>query len=157
MNLLERQVFVGPEAWATAFALAVIAALVGRWLVTLPALSSDASVNSLGKREPLVAYLTVSQRVEPTTPGLAAGAWSNPFDPPKFAFASPAATAQATRVTAILISQERRVAIVNDRIVSVGDALPGDARIEAIEPDQVIINRGGRREVLRLLPLAGIR
>lgn len=158
MNLLQRQVAAAPEAWAAAFALAAIAAVIGRWLLQLAGLPPEGPVKGLHRFHPLVSYLTASQRVEPTSPSLAAGAWSDPFDPPRFASAPPATRpAQAARVTAILISQERRVAIIDGRILSVGDALPGAARIEAIEPDQVIINRGGRREVLRLLPLAVVR
>jgi type II secretory pathway component PulC len=51
-----------------------------------------------------------------------------------------------------LISQDRRLAIIGERILAVGDPLPGVGRVEAIEPDRVIISRNGRREILRLVP-----
>jgi len=47
-------------------------------------------------------------------------------------------------VNAIIISPERRVAIVNGRRVAVGGSL-GGATVVAIDKDQVIVEIGGKR------------
>ena len=52
-------------------------------------------------------------------------------------------------VTAILISDSRRMAVVNEVLVSVGSSVPGGARIVAIEKDHVVlIEPGGARRVV---------
>lgn len=57
----------------------------------------------------------------------------------------------AWRVSAILVAENRRVAIVNDSAVSVGDPLPGGARVVEIELDFVVLRAAsGARTVLRL-------
>ena len=55
------------------------------------------------------------------------------------------------RVSAILVADNRRVAIVNDSAVAVGDPLPGGARVIEIELDFVVLRAAdGARTVLRL-------
>ncbi len=54
-------------------------------------------------------------------------------------------------VTAILVAGERRIAIVNDRMVRAGDRLEDGARVEAVERDHVVlITPGGERRRLDL-------
>lgn len=63
------------------------------------------------------------------------------------------ANSPATRwtVSAILISDSRRVAVVNEQLVGVGATLPGGARLVAIERDHVVIDEPGRgRRVIRV-------
>lgn len=54
-------------------------------------------------------------------------------------------------VTAILISQDRRVAVVDDALVRVGSVLPGGVRVTAIESDHVeIVGPTGTRRMLTI-------
>lgn len=60
-------------------------------------------------------------------------------------------TAARWAVTAILIAGDRRVAIVNDKLVRPGDRLEGGARIGAVERDHVVlITPDGERRRLEL-------
>lgn len=55
--------------------------------------------------------------------------------------------------SAILITSDRRSAVVNDEIVSVGDVVPGGARVVAIERDRVVIvTPAGVRRTLTVQP-----
>lgn len=55
--------------------------------------------------------------------------------------------------SAILITNDRRSAVVNDEIVSVGDVVPGGARVVAIERDRVVIvTPAGVRRTLTVQP-----
>ena len=59
--------------------------------------------------------------------------------------------APSWRVSAILVADNRRVAIVNDSAVSIGDTVPGGARVVEIELDFVVLRAAdGARTVLRL-------
>lgn len=64
--------------------------------------------------------------------------------------AAPPATAEPRWVaSAILITADRRSAVIDDRIVSVGDVLGGGARVVAIERDHVeIVTPSGVRRRL---------
>lgn len=54
-------------------------------------------------------------------------------------------------VSAIMITESRRVAVVNDSLVSVGARVGGGATVTAIEPDRVILlESGGARRELRM-------
>lgn len=56
-------------------------------------------------------------------------------------------------LSAIMITGSRRVAVVNDSLVSVGAVVGGGATVAAIEPDHVIlIESGGARRELRVQP-----
>ena len=57
----------------------------------------------------------------------------------------------STGVQSILISPQRKVAVVNGRTVSIGDRV-GDAVVVDIRPYEVILSRGGRESRLRLVP-----
>ena len=55
--------------------------------------------------------------------------------------------------SAILITQDRRSAVIDDQIVSVGDVLGGGARVVAIERDHVeIVTPAGVRRRLTVQP-----
>lgn len=55
------------------------------------------------------------------------------------------------KVTAIMIAGERRMAIVNDKLVRPGDRMEDGARIEAVEQDHVVlITPSGERRRLDL-------
>jgi MSHA biogenesis protein MshK len=51
----------------------------------------------------------------------------------------------------ILISDNRKIAVINDTLVSEGDMIEG-AKVNRIDPDWVSIVRSGRRITLRLVP-----
>jgi len=54
-------------------------------------------------------------------------------------------------VSAIMITESRRVAVVNDSLVTVGAAVGNGATVTAIEPDRVILlESGGARRELRV-------
>ena len=54
-------------------------------------------------------------------------------------------------VSAIMITESRRVAVVNDSLVTVGAAVGKGATVAAIEPDRVILlESGGARRELRV-------
>ncbi len=52
-------------------------------------------------------------------------------------------------VNAIIVSEDRRVAIVNGRRVGVGSSLSG-ARVVAIDKDQLVLDIDGKRVTARL-------
>ena len=78
------------------------------------------------------------------------GAVSDPTRPWMGAEAPKVETVDAFRVTAIVISGSRRVAVINGRSVTRGDTL-GDARVIDIQPSQVRLRRGGQTLVARLV------
>lgn len=54
-------------------------------------------------------------------------------------------------VSAILLMDARRMAVVNDSVVVVGSTLPGGARIVEIQSDRVVLQEsGGARRVVSL-------
>lgn len=54
-------------------------------------------------------------------------------------------------LTAILIADQRSVAVIGDEVVGVGDRLPDGARVDAIRSDRVeLVERSGQRRVLTL-------
>lgn len=55
------------------------------------------------------------------------------------------------RLTAILIADERRIAVIDDATVKVGDVLRDGARVAVIDPDRVwLADRNGRMRLLTL-------
>lgn len=77
---------------------------------------------------------------DPTRPG-----WSPPTDD--------AATNKPTPrlLTAIVIGPQRRLALIGDRYLAVGDLL-GDARLIRIDFDQVVLQGRDGQRILRLIP-----
>jgi hypothetical protein len=54
-------------------------------------------------------------------------------------------------LTAILVSDDRRVAVIDDQAVRVGDVLPDGARVSAIQPNRVfVVDSKGRWQTLTL-------
>jgi len=53
------------------------------------------------------------------------------------------------KVTAILITDSRKIASINHKLVTVGDLIDGEKVLE-IKPDGVILERGGRKRVIML-------
>lgn len=63
----------------------------------------------------------------------------------------PSSSAGGSRLTAILVADDRRVAVIDDATVSVGDVLPDGARVSAIQPDRVwVVDKNGRWRMLTL-------
>ena len=63
----------------------------------------------------------------------------------------PSSSAPRRGLTAILIADERRVAVIDDAAVSVGDVLRNGARVAAIQPDRVfVVEKNGRFRTLTL-------
>lgn len=56
-------------------------------------------------------------------------------------------------VTAVFVSQERRIAIVNGRRVTEGDRI-GGATVVEILPDRLRLNLNGKELIARVLPTA---
>jgi hypothetical protein len=59
----------------------------------------------------------------------------------------------ALKVTAILRSGERRIAIIDDKAIGEGDTI-GNATIDSIGVDEVHYTRAGRHETARLVSAA---
>lgn len=58
---------------------------------------------------------------------------------------------QGRRLTAILIADERRVAVIDEATVGVGGVLRDGARVSAIQPDRVwVVEKNGRWQMLTL-------
>ncbi len=62
----------------------------------------------------------------------------------------PPIQAPVSVVQSILVSPQRRLAVISGRIVSVGDQL-GDAVVAEILPYEVVLQRGGKEERMRLM------
>lgn len=72
-------------------------------------------------------------------------------DPPAAAPNTGSPAKPGWTVSAILISDVRRVAVVNEELVTIGSRTAGGARIVAIEPDHVVLTEpGGARRVVRV-------
>src|SRR5207247_2965191 len=55
-------------------------------------------------------------------------------------------------LTAILVSDQRRVAVIDDATVGIGDVLRDGARVSAIQPDRVwVVDKSGRWRMLTLM------
>jgi hypothetical protein len=60
-----------------------------------------------------------------------------------------AAEPPVKKVTAILITDSRKVASINHKVVTVGDLIDGE-RVLEIKPDRVILQKGPRKQVITL-------
>lgn len=93
-------------------------------------------------------------------PGLAQAQLRDPTEPPAV-LRQAAAGAQgpeaaapvesAPQLQSVLISQKRRVAVIDGATVRVGQRHRG-ALVASIAPTQVVLQRGSARQVLRLYP-----
>ena len=60
---------------------------------------------------------------------------------------------RARQLTAILIADDRPVAVIDGSVVKVGDTLPDGARVTAIRTDRVaVMERNGQHRVLTMSP-----
>ncbi|PLX92011.1 MAG: hypothetical protein C0620_09820 [Desulfuromonas sp.] len=81
---------------------------------------------------------------------LSANAWHDPMRPQgQPALATQAKPDSEFTVTSILLSQQRRVAVLNGRVVTVGDTID-QCRVVRISPDTVTLQQGDKRYELRL-------
>lgn len=53
------------------------------------------------------------------------------------------------KVTAILITDSRKVASINHKVVTIGDLIDGEKVVE-IKPDRVVLENGDQRHVIML-------
>jgi hypothetical protein len=54
-------------------------------------------------------------------------------------------------LSAILVADDRRVAVIDDEVVGTGDVLPDGARVSAIQPNKVfLVDNQGRWQTLTL-------
>jgi MSHA biogenesis protein MshK len=58
---------------------------------------------------------------------------------------------EASRLQSVLISPGRKLAVIDGRTVTLGERV-GDATVVAIAPAQVILQRGGSYQTLKLHP-----
>jgi len=80
----------------------------------------------------------------------------DPMRPPAMPGPSPAQAAgesapAAARLQSVLISPGRRVAVIDGRVVRLGERI-GDATLVAISASQVVLQRAEGRETLKLSP-----
>lgn len=75
-------------------------------------------------------------------------------DPTRPQGAAPATGGARSGVQSILISPQRKLAVVHGQTVTVGDRV-GDAVVVDIRPYEVILKRAGRETSLRLVPRLG--
>ncbi len=71
---------------------------------------------------------------------------------PSTAEASKDSAARTARLQSVLISPGRRVAVIDGRVVRLGERV-GDATLVAISESQVVLQRRGGRETLKLNPV----
>lgn len=88
----------------------------------------------------LAALPALAQLADPTRP---------PTASPE-TMSSPAA-APAARLQSVLIAPGRKVAVIDGRTVKLGERI-GDARVVAISPAQVTLQKGAERQTLQLHP-----
>ena len=85
--------------------------------------------------------LLAAELIDPTRPIMAR--------PVTTSAATPIQAASELKLEAILLSNDRRLAIVNGKLLRVGDRL-GDTRIEAITAAAIRYSRAGRSHTLQL-------
>lgn len=147
------------EGWLLVVAAAVAVALVGAstlWVPGPPRRMALPTASELVELERYLVPVTADETRVGVPPRVVID--GSPFRAPPVAVeAAPLsprpATAPAPRwtVTAIMIAGDRRVAIVNDRLVRPGHRFDDGARIEAVERDHVVlITPSGQRRRLEL-------
>jgi MSHA biogenesis protein MshK len=76
---------------------------------------------------------------------------SDPTRPPSDSASVQNPPDQASRLQSVLISPGRKLAVIDGLTVTVGERV-GDARVVAISPAQVVLQRGGAYQTLKLHP-----
>lgn len=147
--------------WALGATAIVVAALTGRYLMAKPADSEPSALArwpSTDELAGLAPYLSepdeaVRGYVVPDTRIVSDDFFVDDEEP--LPAATPGTAAEPApdvpyRVSAILLADNRRIAIINDSVVAVGDPLPGGATVLQIESDHVVLRSSrGARTVLR--------
>lgn len=147
------------RAAAMIAALVIAAGVFGRW--TLPPEPADAAGEwpSADELDALAAYLSPVVEAPPRAGerGVAVTGMDDPFAPPTpvddVPEPQPSAESadRAPVVSAILITGDRRLAVIDGRMVGPGDVLPGGERVESIEPQRlVLVDADGARRTLAL-------
>ena len=75
----------------------------------------------------------------------------DPTRPPSASVSDPAPSGESSRLQSVLISPGRKLAVIDGRTVMLGGRV-GDARVVAIAPAQVTLQRGGAYQTLKLHP-----
>ncbi len=90
--------------------------------------------------------------------GMNSVAWADPMRPPGFGVASTKKAYQSTNfvLSQILISEQRKRAIINEKLVSEGDRVAG-AKVLRIDPDKVILRVDGKQRVLAINTAKGLK
>lgn len=139
--------------------MSVLVALAAERLATSqPRASTPGALDAAGLSDvgdfvvPIRSYVAMPQFNTPVR--------SDPFETRRFGVAQDVAPQAAIptvpslagrRLTAVLIADERRVAVVDDAAVGVGDVLRDGARVAAIQPDRVfVVEKNGRWRTLTL-------
>jgi len=77
----------------------------------------------------------------------------DPMRPPSWMTGSGTTKARNEKLNLqqILISSDRKSAVINNKLVNEGDSIKG-AKVKKIDRERVIVMRSGRRQILRLVP-----
>ena len=112
-----------------------------------PFVAPPARESALPSFRQIVAIDPFDGRSARTAPSTVASGAATPTVP-----SAPAARPREGRqLTAILIADERRVAVIDESTVKVGDVLRDGARVSAIQPDRVwVVEKDGRWQMLTL-------
>lgn len=144
-------------------ALAAVAVAGERSLRPPPRLGALAGPAPVAALQPLVPYLALDSlrtTAVSATPAPVTIA-RDPFHPSEVESRAPKMTVAAAdsrvvepprpslNVSAILISDSRRAAVIDDVIVNLGGALPGGGHLTAVERDHVVVTdaKGARRTI----------
>jgi len=76
---------------------------------------------------------------------------NDPMRPPQVSSERQTHAAASSRLQSVLISPARSIAVIDGRAVKLGEQI-GDARLVAISPSEVTLERGRERQTLRLHP-----
>ena len=144
------------EWWVLTLAVVVAVGLVAAGAVLVPDPPGRMTVPTASELTPLERYLTPAVDAGTGVVPLRVVIEGSPFR--ASATASRPEPGRPVRepaprwaLTAILIAGERRIAIVNDRMVRPGDRLEDGARVAEVERDHVVlITPGGERRRLEL-------
>ena len=141
-------------------ALLLVAAAIALAADRLPAASAAAPSGSRADGE--IASHVAAREPDSPLPSFRATIAYDPFSPGRGAAGekgvapiagSPTvpASSHGRRLTAILVADDRRVAVIDDATVRVGDVLRDGAKVSAIQADQVwVVEKNGRTQMLTL-------
>jgi MSHA biogenesis protein MshK len=86
-----------------------------------------------------------------TASGAFAQVLQDPTRPPSASPSVQDTKSESSRLQSVLISPGRKLAVIDGRTVTLGERV-GDARVVAIAPAQVILQRGAEYQTLKLHP-----